>query len=186
MHNPFLIGERIYLRPLDKGDATAFVTWFNDPDVTRFLLRGNPMTLAAEEDWLERTLRSEDVVLGIVLQEGDRLIGSTGLHQFDWRCRHASFGIGIGEKLLWGQGHGSEATALVLRHAFQTLNLNRVWLHVYEYNPRGMRVYEKLGFRREGVLRQHTFRDGRFWDTIAMGILRAEWEEKKDAQRNAE
>jgi [ribosomal protein S5]-alanine N-acetyltransferase len=186
MHNPFLIGNCIYLRPLERGDAAAFVAWFNDPEVNRFLLRHNPLTLAAEEDWLERVLRSEDAIFGIVLKEGDQLIGGTGLHEFDWRCRHAAFGINIGAKSLWGQGHGSEATALVLRHAFQTLNLNRVWLHVYEYNPRGIRVYEKLGFHREGVLRQHTFRDGRHWDTIAMGILRAEWEEQNGTRMNAD
>lgn len=178
MHNPFLTGTRIYLRPLEMGDAASFVTWFNDPEIARFLLRANPLTQAAEEAWLSQVLKSEDAILGIVLKEGDRLIGSTGLHQFDWRCRHAAFGISIGDRSLWGQGHGTEATTLILRHAFQTLNLNRVWLHVYEYNPRGQRVYEKLGFRREGTLRQHTFRDGRYWDVLTMGILREEWEEK--------
>jgi RimJ/RimL family protein N-acetyltransferase len=182
VHNPFLIGTRIYLRPLEPGDAPAFVTWFNDPEVNRFLLRYNPLTLAWEEDWLNQALRSEDVFLGIVRAEDDRLIGSTGLHQFDWRCRHATFGINIGDKSQWGQGHGTEATALLLQHAFRTLNLNRVWLHVYEYNPRGIRVYEKLGFRREGTLRQHTFRDGRYWDIITMGILRGEWEEKNPTE----
>ncbi len=90
-------------------------------------------------------------------------------------CRRASFGILIGDKAAWGKGYGSEATRLMLRHAFETLNLNRVWLHVYEYNQRGIRAYEKVGFRREGVLRQDTFRDGRYWDTIAMAVLREEW-----------
>jgi RimJ/RimL family protein N-acetyltransferase len=60
-------------------------------------------------------------------------------------------------------------------YAFETLNLNRIWLNVYEYNQRGVRAYEKVGFRREGVLRQDTFRDGRYWDTIAMAVLREEW-----------
>jgi RimJ/RimL family protein N-acetyltransferase len=81
----------------------------------------------------------------------------------------------LGEPEEWGKGYGSEATRLVLRYAFETLNLNRVWLHVYEYNERGLRAYEKAGFRREGRLRQEMFRDGRYWDTIVMGILRDEW-----------
>jgi RimJ/RimL family protein N-acetyltransferase len=52
----------------------------------------------------------------------------------------------------------------------------RVWLEVYEYNKRGLRVYENVGFRVEGRLRQDTFREGRYWDTILMGILREEWQ----------
>ena len=180
MINPFLVGTNVYLRPLDRADAPAYVSWLNDPEVTRFLLVYRPMTLRAEEEFLDKTGQGDDVILAIVLRENDRLIGGTGLHQIDQRCRRACFGIVIGDKAAWGKGYGTEATRLMLGHAFATLNLNRVWLHVYEYNQRGMRSYEKVGFRREGVLRQDTFRDGRYWDTIAMGLLREEW--KKDAR----
>ena len=110
------------------------------------------------------------------VRETDNLIGMTGLHHIDARNRHASFGITIGDKQLWGKGHGTKATGLMIRHAFRTLNLNRLWLHVYEYNPRAIRVYEKLGFRIEGRLRQDMFRDGRYWDTLVMGVLREELE----------
>jgi RimJ/RimL family protein N-acetyltransferase len=85
------------------------------------------------------------------------------------------FGIFIGESDARGRGLGTDATALVLRHAFDTLNLNRVWLHVFEDNPGAIHVYEKLGFVREGVLREDNFRGGRYRDTVAMGILRADW-----------
>ena len=80
------------------------------------------------------------------------------------------------DKGSWGQGYGTEATRLVVQHAFATLNLNRVWLEVYEYNPRGLRAYEKVGFRKEGVKRQDNYRAGRYWDTIVMAILREEWD----------
>jgi RimJ/RimL family protein N-acetyltransferase len=59
------------------------------------------------------------------------------------------------------------------------LNLNRVWLHVYEYSERGIRAYTRAGFQKEGVLRQDTYREGRYWDTILMGILRADWDGRK-------
>jgi RimJ/RimL family protein N-acetyltransferase len=63
----------------------------------------------------------------------------------------------------------------MVRHAFDTLNLNRVWLHVGEDNARAMRVYQKVGFRTEGRLRQDIFRDGRYWDSLLMAVLREEW-----------
>ncbi len=177
MQNPFLIGSLVYLRPLELADARTLVPWFNDPEITRFLLQYRPRSVAEQEDFLRRLAESTtDLVLGITTREGDRLVGATGLHQMDMRNRHAAFGITIGDKKAWGRGYGTEATRLLLRHGFFTLNLNRVWLHVYEFNNRALRIYEKIGFRVEGRLRQDTFRDNRYWDTIVMGVLREEWE----------
>jgi len=105
-----------------------------------------------------------------------RLIGTTGLHRIDFKNRHAGFGIAIGDKQAWGKGYGTEATFLVARYGFETLNLNRIWLHVYDFNPAGMRCYEKVGYAREGVLRQDHFSEGRYADTIVMAILRQEWD----------
>jgi RimJ/RimL family protein N-acetyltransferase len=176
MINPYLIGTRVYLRPLEREDAPVFMAWLNDPEVTRTLVARRPINRRAEEEFIDQLTHSDDrISLGIALRQGDRLIGGTGLHQIDWRNRHAGFGITVGDKAEWGKGYGSEATRLIVGHAFATLNLNRVWLHVYEYNERALRTYEKLGFKREGVLRQDNFREGRYWDTIVMAVLREEW-----------
>jgi ribosomal-protein-alanine N-acetyltransferase len=179
--NPFLIGSKVYLRPLEKADAPLIVPWFNDQEVIRTLHRYRPLTLKEEEEFLEQVMRDEgNVALGIVLRETDRLIGVTGLHHTDFRNRHCSFGILIGEKTEWGKGYGTEATGLVVRYAFETLNLNRVWLQAYEYNQGGLRAYEKVGFQREGVQRQDCFREGRYWDTILMAILREDWDRMQE------
>jgi len=172
---PYLIGNRIYLRPLEREDAPQFIQWVNDPEITRTLVFRAPINLQAEEDFIDKITRDEhSLTLGIALRANDQLIGGTGFHLIDWRNRQASFGILL-DKAEWGKGYGTEVTALLVRHAFETLNLNRVWLHAYEYNERSIRVYEKVGFRKEGVLRQDNFREGRYWDTIIMAILREEW-----------
>ena len=137
------------------------------------------MDVRAEEVFIEKMNAStHEVLFGIVVRETDRLIGSTGLSQIDLRNQNAGFGIIIGEKSAWGKGYGTEATRLVVRHAFEELHLNRVQLHVYAYNLRGIRVYEKVGFRREGVLRQAHVYDNRFWDTVVMAMLCEEWENR--------
>ncbi|MBI3302544.1 MAG: GNAT family N-acetyltransferase, partial [Deltaproteobacteria bacterium] len=135
MKNPFLIGTKVYLRPLEREDAPLFVPWVNDAEVTRTLEHFyRPINLQAEVDFIERIYKSEhDVVCGIAVKETDALIGVTGLHQMDFKSRRTSFGIFIGEKSEWGKGYGTEATALITGYAFEILNLNRVWLHVYEY-----------------------------------------------------
>ena len=179
MQNPFLFCPTIYLRPLEKADAPIMAPWFNDAEVTRFMLTVRPMSVAAEEAYVAGlNANPMEPSLGIVVRETDRLIGATGLRKTDVRHRHTMFGIGIGDKSAWGKGYGTEATRLMVQYAFESLNLNRVWLCVYEYNPRGVRAYEKSGFRLEGRLRQDCFRDGRYWDTIVMGILREEWEKQ--------
>jgi [ribosomal protein S5]-alanine N-acetyltransferase len=179
MHNPFLIGPTIYLRALEKADAPALTPWFNDPDVTRFMLTLRPLSVAAEEAFIAgQNTDPMEPGLGIVVRETDRLVGATGLAKVDVRHRHAMFGIGIGDKSAWGKGYGTETTRLMVGHAFETLNLNRVWLHVYEFNQRGIRAYEKVGFRVEGRLRQDCYREGRYWDTVLMAILREEWQKK--------
>jgi len=186
MKNPFLIGPRVYLRPLERADVPVLQTWINDQDVIRNLLNFRPMNREAEEEFVDKITRDPDLlVLGITLRSDDRLIGDVALHRIQSRDRQAGFGILIGEKAEWSKGYGTEATRLIVRYAFDVLNLHRVWLHVLEDNQRGTRAYEKVGFKIEGVLRQSAFREGRYLDMITMGILRGELiEESKKAERD--
>ncbi len=182
MKNPFLIGKRIYLRPLEMSDLERCLRWINDPEVTRTLAMHRPWSELREREWLERLYRDErDIPLAIVLKEDDRHIGNVGLHQLNWKDRHAMLGIMIGEKDEWGKGYGTEAVELMLRYGFERLNLHRIYLYVHEHNPRAIRCYEKAGFRHEGTLREAYFLEGRYYDTLVMGILRQEWEALRSA-----
>src|SRR5262249_36492363 len=116
----------------------------------------------------------DDLVLGVAIRESGDLIGYVALREQDAASRHAKLSLRLGEPGEWGKGYGGEATRLLLRHAFATLNLHRVWLHVSAENTRAQRLYERLGFVREGVLRQHRFTEGRWRDTIVMGLLEGE------------
>ena len=177
MKNPFLVGTKVYLRPLEREDAPLFVPWLNDAAVTRTLeIFYRPINLQTELDFIDNVYKSEhDIVLGIVPKDTDTLIGVTGLHRLEFKHRRAVFAICIGEKGAWGKGYGSETTALMTGYAFETLNLNRVGLEVYEDNEPGIKAYEKVGFKREGILRQMMYREGRYWNKLIMSILREEW-----------
>ncbi len=182
MKHPFRVGRSIYFRPLEKADAPLVQGWFNDPEVTRHLLIHRPISLAGEEAFLEGLANSEtDVAVMIVVRDTDRPIGTTALHLEAGPHRQARFGIALGARDEWGKGYGTEATALLVEYAFATLNLHRVWLHVFDYNKAGRRTYEKAGFRQEGVLRQSHFAEGRYWDCVAMAILRDEWQARRDS-----
>ncbi len=176
MQTPFFLGPRLYFRPLEREDAPRLAAFVNHPDVRRNLLVHRPMNTAQEVGFIDTLTASQrDVMFAIVLRDGDRMIGTTGLHDMDFRSRRATFGMLLGEPSEWGKGYGSEATRMVLDYGFGTLNLNRVQLEVLEHNVAGLRAYEKAGFRREGVMRQHHYVDGAYVDTVVMGILRSEW-----------
>jgi len=176
MDFPFLIGEKGYLRPVEMEDVDRFVRWFNDPEVRTTISSTIPMSHLREREFVEKLYKdNRDVVLAVVAKEGDVHIGVAGLHGIGMPNRNATFGIAIGEKTYWDKGYGTEATKLMLNYGFGTLALHRIMLLVYDFNPRGIHVYEKLGFKEEGRKRESVFRGGKFQDEILMGILESEW-----------
>lgn len=180
-----ILGENIRLRAIERTDIPRFVRWMNDPEVTQFLLMSSPLSFAMEEKWFdEQAQRPPHLgqVLAIEVRVGDEWvhIGNTGLHNVDPINRTAEFGIIIGEKDYWNRGFGTRAVRLTLQHGFEHLNLNRIYLDVFETNPRAMRAYESAGFTHEGVLRKAIFKNGRYIDVMIMSMLQSEWMEAKN------
>lgn len=178
-----LVGKRVCLRPVEREDLERFVRFFADAEVRANLSLVLGPGVAEEAAWFEQMLREPplerpfavDLVQGT---ERPRLVGSAGLRAFDWRNRSAELGLVIGDKSLWGQGLGTEVTRLLLRHAFFTLNLHRVWLRVYADHDRACRIYEKVGFVQEGRQRDGDFRNGRYRDVLLYSLLAREWRQR--------
>jgi len=170
-----LEGEKVRLRPVQESDLPHFQRWLQDPEVTRWLAGfGEPPTLEDEYEWYERRRADEGSVLWAIDTLDGRLVGNIELRLAP-AAERAELGISIHDKTQWNQGFGTDAVRLVLEYAFEELDLNRVELTTDEENVRGLRCYEKVGFVREGLLRQHRLLDGRFGNTIMMSVLRDEW-----------
>ena len=176
-----IISETVRLRAIERQDLPLFVAWLNDPEVRQHLLVNIPLSQAQEDGWFDRMLARplEEQPLGIEVRtpEGWRLVGNCSFFDLDWRNRCCELGIFIGDKEYWSRGYGTQVMRLMLKYGFNTLNLNRVYLRVYESNPRGIKCYEKAGFRHEGRLRQAIFQDGRYIDLLMMSVIRSEWSE---------
>jgi RimJ/RimL family protein N-acetyltransferase len=106
-------------------------------------------------------------------------IGFVGLRGICPRSRRAEIWIYIGDKAFWGKGLGQEATTALCRHAFEEMNLHRVWLELDPENVGAKKCYEKAGFVLEGTLRQAYYRRGKYRDTCMMGLLRPDFEAKE-------
>jgi len=180
-YHQFLEGNRIYLRGIEKCDLQGrFLQWANDKEVTRFLFMGVfPNVLENLEEWFEGIRKSnEDVVFMIVDKETNKEVGFCGFHEIRWLHRSAEYRIFIGEKDCWDKGYGQETNKIMLRYGFELLNFNRIYLGVNASHERGVNSYLKSGFVKEGVLRQETYRNSRYYDVVRLGILRDEYYKK--------
>jgi RimJ/RimL family protein N-acetyltransferase len=144
-----------------------------------------------ERFFTARVVGPDALAMAIHERGTDRLVGTCAFSQLDGENGSALYHITIGEKDAWGQGYGTEATRLMLEHAFGTLGLHRVALFVFEFNERAIRTYRRCGFVIEGRSRESIYRDGRWWDELAMSVLESDWQglravEREDAAERAE
>ena len=179
-----LRGSRVRLTALTQSDLPTIVQWHQNPNFLRLFdaLPAYPRTETALTQWLNDTHKSTDTFLfAIRALDSDALIGYVELDGILWTHRVSGVSIAIGEAKQWGKGYGYEAMQLLLQFAFDELNLHRVQLTVFSYNERAIALYEKLGFHREGVHREHLQRDGRRYDMYLYGLLHSEWEDRNAA-----
>ena len=171
------MGELVVLRRHAPGNLATFQRWYSDPEVARLTrYQDGPMRPEEiERFFTARVIGPDTFTMAIHIRDTDRLIGSCAFSQLDADNGSALYHITIGEKDVWGQGYGTEATALMLEHAFTRLSLHRVALSVFAFNERAIRSYEKAGFAVEGRAREAIWRSGRFWDEITMSVLEQEW-----------
>jgi RimJ/RimL family protein N-acetyltransferase len=172
-----LVGRAVVLRRHVPSNLGAFRRWYTDPEIVR-LTRYQDGPMRAEE--IERFFQARVVgpgslAMAIHDKVDGRLIGTCAFSQLDGDNGSALFHITIGEKDAWGRGLGTEATRLMLDHAFRVLGLHRVALSVFAFNDRAIRSYRSVGFVVEGRSRDAIWRDGRWWDELHMSLLAHEW-----------
>jgi len=187
--NDIFTGKLVRLSAYDPEELSkALPRWFRNSEYFR-LLSSSMMPLPSPKSaaaWIEKEVLEfspATYFFSIRTLADDKLIGDLSLEVVDWSGRDAFVGLGIGETEYWGQGYGTDVMSILLRFAFLEINLRRVTLTVFEYNPRAIRSYEKAGFRHEGRERKVLNKEGRRWDMLVMGILREEWLEKNLADK---
>jgi RimJ/RimL family protein N-acetyltransferase len=175
-------GDAVLLRPLRESDLEESARAWT-PELRH--MYGGSLTApaasladrrAGKRLWFERVQRGEEGHC-FAIEVGGRYIGFAALYHFVEANRSAHWRGGIENSECWGRGYGTEVIQLMLRYAFETLDLHRIGLRVASYNTRAIRCYEKCGFRLEGIERDSFVVDGEWHDDWLMAVLRDEWED---------
>ena len=170
----------ISLRDLEDADSAQLFAWRREPEVDRWMSGAAPEALDRHQRWFE-ALRADKDRCGWIIASADKPVGFLLLSGFTGAHGRAEWGWYIGEAQARGRGAGRAAQALGLDRAFRELKVDKVWSEVLSDNDVALRAQAAAGFRREGYLRQHVRKDGRVHDVVVLGILRAEWEARREA-----
>jgi len=168
---------RVYLRALEIDDHIKIHQWRNEEDIKQNF-SGIPLFTSTmnEKSWVETRISDKNSVsCAICIKGTDEFIGCIFLNDIDYHNRHGHIPVFIGEFKHRGQGYATDARILMLKYAFFDRGLERIWAKVIEGNDAAVRMLEKSGFQKEGLLRKSCFRSGYFVNEIYMGILKEDF-----------
>lgn len=170
----FLEGKDIFLAPLSKKiDLDSYAAWLNDQETTRYMASGRfPVTVSSLKKYIDSHDGKDDgMLLGIFVKKTKKHVGNIALSAIDWRNRHAEVGIIIGDKKSRGKGYGSQAIMLIAAHAFDKLNMHKLYAGVIEGNEASRKAFMRSGFKEEALLKEHFYLNGEYMSCHRMGFL---------------
>ena len=175
----WMVGKKVRLRPIEPEDVPLLLRWINASAALEWLQRRLPLTRRQEQAWAARAATDPQMPTFIIQTLPGADIGVLGLQL---EAGRGIFGIAIHEPQYWARGYGQDAVEVLVNAAFQVLPLQRIELLVLPENTRAIHCYEKVGFKREGLLRSYIYNRGKMQDMMIMSILHEEWSRKDSAR----
>ncbi len=170
-----LYGEKVVLRALELNDMPYLRTMINDPEMERMVVGWSfPVSEKQQMEWYNRTL-GDNINYRFAIEHNDCFVGVSTLTHLDWKNRAAHQGIKLCKDAPKGVGIGTDAVMTTMRYAFEELQLNRLYGSILEYNIASRKLYEKCGWKIEGMYRQSVFKNNAYHDEISVAILREEY-----------
>lgn len=167
--------KKIYLTSVEHENIEQLRQWRNDPELRKYFREHREISKEMQEKWFQEKVLGDPNQINFEIHEANskKLIGHCGLYYIKWVNGTGEFGIYLGESRRCG--YGTDALKALLNYGFYELGLTRIWCEVYE-NNRAIDTYKKIGFKHEGTLRKHIFKEGKHLDAHMLGLLREEWD----------
>lgn len=164
--------SRVFIRPLELADIGHIMQWVNDPDIVKNFQNFKGFTKSEELNFLKKILKSKnDFVFSIFRKSDGKYTGQCAINQIGWQNKLGRFSIFV-TKENWGRGYAEEAIRLLLNYAFKKLKLHKIWGVCWATNQKAWHIYKKIGFKKEGLLRDEYFWRGRYHDLIRMAVIK--------------
>ncbi len=164
------------LRKFRSSDVASIVEHINDKIIARNTLNiAYPYTKAEGKKWIEKNTseqkKKKPSKVNFVIVIDGKAVGSCGLASIDYRHNSACIGYWLGREF-WGQGIMSKAVRQLVSYGFKELKLKRIYSYVYPFNKASSRVLEKNGFKHEGTLKKHHYKNGKYYDSLLYAKIR--------------
>lgn len=162
------------MRAVEKEDLIFLRDWRNISHFRKNFREHKELNLLNQEAWLERTYNNpNDFMFLIIDLENDKPIGACGLLYTNWIIRSADFSFYIGhDELYIDDKYAVDAAMVLIDYGFKDLNLNKIWMELYEYDTKKLDFFKKeFDFQVDGTLRQNAFSEGRYWDSYLISLL---------------
>ena len=174
-----LIGDHVGLRAIEREDLPQLLSWRNQPELRRFFRERRELGMCDQLSWFELVVRhpGDTPTLMFAIEERDpsALVGACGLCNIDWVDGTAEVSLYIGAMAAYiDETLAPDACRILISHAFDDLNLRRLWVEIYDFDTRKAQLLEQAGFSVEGRLREHHFNDGGYHDSLMLGLLRTD------------
>ncbi len=173
MEKAFLIGKKTYLRGLEEQDLVNLQKWLCDSEITKLLYQGEqPINLDhIKQEFQSKTNTNNEIVFAIMSKSNNKHIGWAGIYEINWISRNAEVRFFIGDKKYWRKGLATDTVSLLIDYAFNKLNLHRIHGGANIENKGSVKVFKKLKFKQEGIIKEGHFRNGKYYDLVTFGLI---------------
>ena len=174
-----IIGNKIILSKPVREDMPKLLEWRNNPNHRKYYREYRESNIEDQITWYENIMMKDPSWHHFVVKpiNSNKIIGVVFLNHLHPVYKTGEFGITLGDPEYRGKGYGRDMLETLIKYGFEELNLNRIWCEVYSNND-SIHLYRKIGFKDEGILRQHVFKNGEYLDSYVLGMLKTEYNEK--------
>lgn len=172
-----IYGEKITLRAVEASDNNMLLSLINDPE-TEMMIGGSswPISEADQLSWFEKQEKTQDILRCIVVaKESERAVGTVILSDINQKNGTAQIHIKMSKDGGRGKGYGTDAIKSILRYAFDELRLNCIYAEILSYNEISKHLFEKCGFKQEGVLRARVYKSGAYIDVMSYSAVKSDF-----------
>jgi RimJ/RimL family protein N-acetyltransferase len=176
-------GKNIGLRAVEKEDLILLQNWRNIAHFRKHFREHKELSLLNQENWFQKvSVNPNDFMFIIVRLDDNKPLGACGLLYTNWIIRSAdySFYIGDEEAYIDKKGYAEEASHLLISYGFNQLNLNKIWMELYEFDQAKIEFFTNVfHFHKDGILRQNCFEGGIYHDSVVISLLKSEYTPKE-------